>query len=432
MTMDRSARVERTLPVLFDQLAEARTPDYLEAAIERASSRPQRPAWTFPERWLPVELVTTRVQTTRLPMRQVGVLALLMILLAMVVAIYVGSRPRLPAPYGRAANGLIAYDYGGDIYTMDPVTGRSTALITGPAFDARPIFSPDGTRFAFARMGDRNALLLVARTDGSELIQVTPEPLDEFGPYYDPWSFSPDGRQILAITVGDRSTMILIPSDGSGVARELDVGMWAEKATFRPPDGAEILFVGRRDDGATGLYAVDVMSSAVRTVVEPRAGGDIWSPEWSPDGGWILYTEVDTEDVRHTHVISADGKDEIPVRRHPAALLDDAGPWSNDGQRLIVTRVFPPDGSNRQAVVLPVDGVGPEIEIRCPSEETTDPDDICDRWVWAPDDSLILGVYFDPKGRAIERLSVDPLTGATVAVPWQVDNGQPAWQRLAP
>ncbi|HEX7346653.1 MAG TPA: hypothetical protein VF253_07660, partial [Candidatus Limnocylindrales bacterium] len=67
MTMDRSARIERTLPVLFDQLAEARTPDYLEAAIERASSRPQRAAWTFPERWLPVELVTTRVPSTRVP-----------------------------------------------------------------------------------------------------------------------------------------------------------------------------------------------------------------------------------------------------------------------------------------------------------------------------------------------------------------------------
>ena len=51
-------RFDRVLPGLFDELADARTPDYLEAAIERASSRPQRPAWTFPGRWLPMEITT--------------------------------------------------------------------------------------------------------------------------------------------------------------------------------------------------------------------------------------------------------------------------------------------------------------------------------------------------------------------------------------
>jgi hypothetical protein len=69
MSMDRARRLERNLPGLFDELADARTPDYLEDAIERASSNSQRPAWTFPARWLPMEIVTTRVPTTRLPWR---------------------------------------------------------------------------------------------------------------------------------------------------------------------------------------------------------------------------------------------------------------------------------------------------------------------------------------------------------------------------
>ena len=42
--MTEQTRFDRVLPGLFDELAAARTPDYLEAAIERASSRPQRPA----------------------------------------------------------------------------------------------------------------------------------------------------------------------------------------------------------------------------------------------------------------------------------------------------------------------------------------------------------------------------------------------------
>ena len=74
MTVDRVRRIERRLPGLFEELADARTPDYLEGAIERASSRSQRPAWTLPGRWIPMEIVTTRVPTTRFPLRQVGVL----------------------------------------------------------------------------------------------------------------------------------------------------------------------------------------------------------------------------------------------------------------------------------------------------------------------------------------------------------------------
>src|SRR5688500_5132623 len=99
MTMDRSTRVERSLPALFEEVAQARTPDYLEAAIERASSRPQRPEWTFPERWLPMEIATTRVPVTRLPWRQLAVLALIALTIATAAAVYVGSQtPRLPAP----------------------------------------------------------------------------------------------------------------------------------------------------------------------------------------------------------------------------------------------------------------------------------------------------------------------------------------------
>ena len=121
MTMDRSARVDRALPGLFDQLAEARTPDYLEAAIERASSRPQRPAWTFAGRWLPVELTTARVPATRSPMRQLGVLALIALLVAAALAVYIGAhQQRLPAPFGLARNGVIAYvTPSGDVAVAD-------------------------------------------------------------------------------------------------------------------------------------------------------------------------------------------------------------------------------------------------------------------------------------------------------------------------
>ena len=74
-----------------------------------------------------MELTSARVPATRLPMRQLGVLALIAILLAAALAVYVGSRQqKLPAPFGPAANGLIPYESGGDI-SRPPVTAAALA-----------------------------------------------------------------------------------------------------------------------------------------------------------------------------------------------------------------------------------------------------------------------------------------------------------------
>ena len=112
-------RFDRALPSLFVELASASTPDYLEAAIERASSRPQRPAWTYPGRWLPVDITTQAAPAARMPWRQLGILALIGLLLAVAAVAYVGARAGpLPAPpFGLAANGAIAMERDGDIVT---------------------------------------------------------------------------------------------------------------------------------------------------------------------------------------------------------------------------------------------------------------------------------------------------------------------------
>jgi hypothetical protein len=153
MTMDRTSRTDRVLAGLIVELADTRTPDYLEAAIERASSRPQRPTWTFPGRWFPMaETVSRPALLPRLPWRTIGVALVLVALLVVAAILYVGSRPtKVPPPFGVARNGLIAYAADGDIYTADPVTGTATAIVTGPRIDRSPIFSHDGTHVAFLR-----------------------------------------------------------------------------------------------------------------------------------------------------------------------------------------------------------------------------------------------------------------------------------------
>jgi signal peptidase I len=208
MSMDRARRLEHSLPGLFEELADARTPDYLEAAIEGASSRPRRPSWTFPTRWLPMEITTTRVPASRVPWRQLGVLALIAILLAAMLAVYIGShQQRLPPPFGVAGNGLVAYAQKGDIFTVDPVTGVSTPIVTGKPYDSDPRFSRDGTRVVFTRNEGGSIRLFASGTDGAAVTPITPGPVNltgsRQGEPWDQYQFAPDGRSVVVASIED-------------------------------------------------------------------------------------------------------------------------------------------------------------------------------------------------------------------------------------
>src|SRR6476661_1371515 len=130
-------RFERSIPELMTELAPLGAPDYVDDLLQRSARTRQRPAWSALERWIPMADLTGRLATApRVPWRQVATALLIIALLAVAAAVFVGSRtPKLPAPFGVARNGLLVYASGGDIFTVDPVTGVRTAIVTGPEID---------------------------------------------------------------------------------------------------------------------------------------------------------------------------------------------------------------------------------------------------------------------------------------------------------
>jgi dipeptidyl aminopeptidase/acylaminoacyl peptidase len=432
MTTDRFRNLEPALPDLFHELAQMRTPDYLEAAIERATERSQRPRWTFPERWLPVELVTSRVPVARMPWRQIGVLALLAIVVIASLALYAGSQQRpLPAPFGPAANGSIVFAIDGDIYTADPRTGVSKAIVTGSERDSEPVFSLDGTRVLFGRPSDSDPgrLLFVSRDDGSALVQVTPEPLRGVSS----WSFSPDGRSIMAFAAGDQGlAIVVIPSDGKGPAKVYPVFATTDDGPpqYRP-DGSEIMFIGKEPGQANrGVYALDPATGTVRAIAAPASTRDMHAASWSPDGKHIALGAYDPSAVgttARTHVVGVDGTGDITVDTNPQSVADFGFAWSNDGTRLIITRLYDANGSKARSAIVPIDRSSPGIEIECPPGVLTD--DCTANWTWSPDDSLLLGTLDAAVGGKTQFLA-DPHTGQIRVAPWNA-SGHPAWQRLA-
>ena len=77
--------------------------------------------------------------------------------------------------------------------------------------------------------------------------------------------------------------------------------------------------------------------------------------------------------------------------------------------------------------ILPIAGDGSRIEIRCSSPGTS----ACpDAWVWAPDDSVLIGHAGEESGAADAFVVADPATGEVTAATVS-GKGAPAWQRLA-
>jgi hypothetical protein len=239
--MTSPRRFEQDLPALLADLYVGGIPDYRDDLVLRVAATRQRAAWTIPERWIPMDIATTRVPVARMPWRQLGVLALLAVLIVGALAVYVGSQPPpLPAPFGRAANGDIAISRGGDISTVDPETGDVRVIVGGPEDDVDPLFSRDGSRIAFSRRVAGRAGFVdvyVVGHDGSGLTRVTDEPVEIVPTWKDVlYDFSTDSKSLViaATRLDGRPGIMIAATDGGGV-RWMDLeGIPAGTVATRP------------------------------------------------------------------------------------------------------------------------------------------------------------------------------------------------------
>ncbi len=364
------------------------------------------------------------------PWRQLGVLALLAVLLAAAVAVYVGSRqnePNLPAPFGRAVNGLIPFAIDGDLFAGDPVTGGSELLLPGDTYDYDPYHSRDGTRIAFARRVDPAIegvdLLMVMNLDDMSVRPVTADPLHGLAW----WDWSPSGDALIAVhEVDGIPAFHLFDANGVDAPRALAEGIQVVHPSFRPPDGAEILFRGETADGAS-LYVMNADGTDIRQLTDQitfdTGGFSLTQPRYSPDGSQIAYHLWDPElGNMRLWVMDADGTDPRELTADVGTYYIASPVWSNDGTRIAAqrSRDISAEATESNFVIIDVeDGTviktGPNLPQEGGSIE------------WAPDDSRLLMVPNIDGGR---HLFLDPAGGPWTEAPWDSDS-YPNWQRKA-
>lgn len=189
----------------------------------------------------------------------------------------------------------LVFDLLGDIYTMPIAGGVATPLLTGPAFEAQPRFSPDGSEILFVsdRTGGQN--LWILSVDGSDTTQVTrgndnlytsPEwvPGGEYvvasrtfsplGGAAKPWLFHRDGGAGAALVTEPENLKLIgatFGTDARYVYFAEGTGDWTYDAMF--PE-----YQLTRLDRQTGE----------RTALTSRYGSG-FRPAISPDGSVLVY-----------------------------------------------------------------------------------------------------------------------------------------------
>jgi Tol biopolymer transport system component len=277
------------------------------------------------------------------PIRRTPALALIglivsLLLLGLLLAL-AGSRPRVPAPFGLAGNGRVAFVRGNHIFTADPLGGDVRQLTFGDGAQTDPRYSPDGTRLTYRQWngggtGDQQAAYdaVVSAVDGSDRLVVA---AGIVGMSHVSWS--PDSRSLAfsgSPDGGPTSVLYVVAADASAAPKSIGAfGGTAWDPTWSP-DGMRLVV-----SSDAGIWVVDRDGSSPRIVTHNRyteTGSRGEGAEWSPDGREILFTAMTGTDRQEVYLVSLDGSPERMISGEADKARD--GTFSPDGTRIAYMR----------------------------------------------------------------------------------------------
>ncbi|MCR5879173.1 hypothetical protein [Phenylobacterium sp. J367] len=133
---------------------------------------------------------------------------------------------------------LIAFTYGGDIWTVARTGGRATRLTTGVGAESGPMFSPDGQTLAFTGDYDGNVDVFTVPVSGGVPKRITWHPAPDVAT-----GWSPDGTKVVFRSdraAGNRYTQLFQAPVAGGQASVLPLPM--AHAGQISPDGGSIAY----------------------------------------------------------------------------------------------------------------------------------------------------------------------------------------------
>ncbi len=190
----------------------------------------------------------------------------------------------------------VAFAYKGNLWKVAVGGGTATPLTVSEAHNTMPVWSPDGTRIAFAsdRYGNFDVFLMPA--EGGEAKRLTFHSADEM-----PTSFTPDGKAVLfTAAILDSASNAQFPTPAQPELYEVGIaGGMPEQVLTTPAMYAVFDRAGRRlaysdqkgyemewrqhdtSSFARDLWLYDAATGTHTELTQP--GADNRQPVWSPD-----------------------------------------------------------------------------------------------------------------------------------------------------
>lgn len=239
----------------------------------------------------------------------------------------------------------IAFVSGGDIWTVPAEGGEARLLVSHPATESRPLYSPDGHRLAFISTRTGNGDIYVLDFASGELKRLT---FDDGFEQLDAWSY--DGKWIYfsstARDISASNDIYRVSADG-GTPMLLSADRYANEWSAAPsPDGADMAFVGRgfaqwwrHGHAHIDESLITLMRGHSTNSYEPLTRGgakEVW-PMWG-DGGRSIYFMSDRGGAENIWKLTLGGEPRQVTKFTDGRLL-----WpsvSYDGRAIVFERGF--------------------------------------------------------------------------------------------
>ena len=178
--------------------------------------------------------------------------------------IFADGTGRFPIIFSGAANpdwapsgSSLVFEFVNSIWTLNRLT-NNTHLLSNGTGDARPHYSPDGTKIVFQSSRDGQAEIYVMNSDGSGQTRLTNNPAPDTAP-----SWSPDGTRILFTSLRDdlSPALYVMNADGSGQTRVTagSDGVWRRTLSATP-----LLFTEAGSGNVAALNSVTFLRAPFR------------------------------------------------------------------------------------------------------------------------------------------------------------------------
>jgi tricorn protease len=260
----------------------------------------------------------------------------------------------------------IAFVSGGDIWVVAAKGGEAHLLVSHPADESRPLYSPDGNKLAFLSTRTGGGDIYVLSLSNGDLRRLT---FDDGMEQLDAWSR--DGKWIYfssgAHDVGGKNDIYRVSADG-GTPLPVSADRFTNEFQGAPaPDGSTIAFAARGNGdqqwwrhGHAHLDESEIWTrkdngSYERLVDE--TGRNVW-PMWMPDGKQ-LYFMSDRSGAQNIWSLPMNSKPKQITKFNDGRVL-----WPSigyDGKAIVFERdfkIWQLDTKNGEAYALPITLVG--------------------------------------------------------------------------